>query len=332
MLLCTAMGAAAETVTPTPVPDAQQDETQIEAEPAAEPAATEATTEPTATPEPTAEPEEIIDAGTLPDNIRLLLETAAGEIGYTEESTGYTKYGAWAGDAYSQWCAEFVCWCVNMTDHLYGYDMLENTYPFYTGQNTGRDWFIARGRFVYRKGYATGWGYQWLKDGTDIMQANEYIPRPGDLIYFSYNAAGDTTHVALVEYSAYAADGSVNVHVIEGNNPDKVQRNSYPLNNTQVLGFGCWGDVVDTTMQFGNTGDKVLALQEDLGKLGYLTERNFTGTYASNTRNAVTAFQQNMAGKTPTGIADRDTQIAIQNGIEALEIDDLSYWLVTDED
>ena len=161
-----------------------------------------------ATPEGTAE-EQIINPGTLPDNIRLLLETAAQEIGYTEETGGYTKYGAWTGDAYSQWCAEFVCWCVHMTDQLYGYEMLNNVYPYYTGQNTGRDWFVSRGRFVYRRGYAPGWGSQWLKKGTGLMEVNEYIPLPGDLMYFSANSTSDTVHVALVEYSAIAADGSV---------------------------------------------------------------------------------------------------------------------------
>lgn len=277
-----------------------------------------------------AETERVIEQGTLPENIAKLLETAVAEIGYTEEGAGYSKYGAWAGDPYSEWCAEFVCWCVNMTDKLYGYEMLNNVYPFYTGQNTGRDWFIDRGRFVFRKGYQPGWGWQWLKGGDGMMEANEYIPRPGDFVYFSYDAAGDTAHVALAEFCAYAADGTVNVHVIEGNNPDRVQRAVYPLDNSQILGFGCWDNVVDTTMQYGNTGDKVFQLQRDLGELGYLTPRNFTGTYASNTRNAVTAFQQNMRAKTPTGVADRDTQIAIQNEIEKLAIDDPESWLVVD--
>lgn len=282
------------------------------------------------TAEELAEAETKIETGTLPDEIRLLLETAIAEIGYTEEESGYSKYGAWAGDAYSEWCAEFVCWCVNMTDVSYGYDLLDTVYPFYTGQNTGKEWYIKRGKFVFRKGYSPGWGWQWLKEGDDIMETNEYIPNPGDLMYFSYNSEGDTVHVALVEYCAYTADGDVNVHVIEGNNPDSVQRNVYALDNSQVLGYGCWDDVVDTTIQFGNTGDKVLALQEDLGQLGYLAQRHFTGTYASNTRNAITAFQKTMDGKTPTGIADRDTQQAIANALKVIRFNDLDSWLVTD--
>lgn len=274
--------------------------------------------------------EQAINPGTLPDSIQKFLDTAVGEIGYTERSDGYSKYGAWTGDAYSEWCAEFVCWCVHMTDQLYGSDLLNTVYPYYTGQNTGRDWFVARGRFVYRRGYAPDWGWQWLKGANGMMETNDYIPLPGDLVFFSYNSAGDTVHVAIVEYSAYAEDGSVKLHVIEGNNPDSVKRSVYALDNSQVLGFGCWRDAVDTTITFGNSGDKVLLLQRNLGKLGYLSERHFTSTYLGNTRDAVSRFQRQVMGITPTGIADRDTQLAIQYEVDKAELYDPDAWLVTE--
>lgn len=274
--------------------------------------------------------EQAIDPGALPDEIQKLLDTAVGEIGYTERSDGYSKYGAWTGDPYSEWCAEFICWCVHMTDQLYGYEMLNTLYPYYTGQNTGRDWFIARGRFVYRRAYAPGWGWQWLIGADGMMETDDYIPVPGDLVFFSYNSADDTVHVALVEYSAYAKDGSVLLHVIEGNNPESVKRSVYTLSNPQVLGFGCWRDVVDTTMQYGNSGDKVLKLQQSLGKLGYLSERNFTSSYLSNTRDAVSKFQRVVMGVTPTGIADRETQLAIRHAVDKAELYDPDAWQVTD--
>ena len=328
LLLCASAALAQETAPPEGTEALPALETDV-VQPA-DAAADEAAPENTLIAAQPEETEQVIDQGALPENIQRLLETAAAEIGYTEENGGYSKYGAWTGDPYSEWCAEFVCWTVNRTDTLYGYEMLNNVYPYYTGQNTGRDWFIKRGRFVFRKGYQSGWGWQWLKDGDGMMQANDYLPHPGDLVFFSYDAQGDTAHVALVEYCAVTESGAVNIHVIEGNNPSSVQRAAYPLDNSQILGFGCWGDVVGTTMQYGNTGDMVLKLQQDLGRLGYLAQRHFTGTYASNTRNAVYKFQQNMQGKTPTGIADRDTQIAIQNEIEKLDIDDRSSWLVVD--
>ena len=275
--------------------------------------------------------ETVLDTGASPDFVKQLLEIATGEIGYTEGGNNLTKYGEWAGDANAAWCAEFVCWCVNQTDQRYGTQLLNVVYPNYGGQNTGRDWFITRGRFVYRRGNCPNWGYQWLKNSDHLMTKNEYIPHPGDLIFFSYNQAGDTQHVALVEYSASDAQGNVIVHVIEGNNPSSVQRNSYYLNNSQVLGFGACEDVVDTTMRSGNAGVKVEALQRNLVALGFLAEKHITGTFGSNTKAAVADFQQTLEGKTVNGIADMQTQQAIEAAIRQKEFDSPDTWLVAEE-
>ena len=278
--------------------------------------------------EETATRETVIDAGERPAFVEQLLQVAIGELGYTEGGNNFSKYGEWAGDANAAWCAEFICWCVDQVDQRYGLTLLETVYPNYSGQNTGRDWFIARGRFVYRKGNCPEWGYQWLRGETHLMKKNDYIPRPGDLMFFSYNAAGDTEHVALVEYSARDSEGRVIVHVLEGNNPSSVQRNRYYLNNSQVLGFGACEDVVDTTMRSGCRGDKVLALQRSLQQLGLLEAQHLTGSFGSNTKAAVTAFQQTMPGKAANGIADLETQLAIEAAVQQLEFDTPENWLV----
>jgi hypothetical protein len=272
--------------------------------------------------------ETVIDTGERPAFVDALLSVAIGELGYTEGPNNLTKYGEWSGDPNAAWCAEFVCWCVDQTDQRFGYALLNDVYPNYGGQNTGRDWFIARGRFVYRKGNCPDWGYQWLKGSDHLLTKNEYVPHPGDLVFFSYNQAGDTEHVALVEYCARDAQGSVNIHVIEGNNPSSVQRASYPLNNSQVLGFGTCEDVADTTMRYGCTGDKVLLFQQRLTELGYLAAEDQTGTYASNTKAAVAAYQKTMDGQPVTGIADRATQQAVEAEISRRIFDDPDTWLV----
>lgn len=300
-----------------------------------------ATPDPAATPQP---PEQVYAVSDVtdgevltplpqetPDFVRQLLKVAVGELGYTEGDNNYSKYGTWAGDPYAAWCAEFVCWCVNRTDQLYGTGLLNEIYPNYTGQNTGRDWFVQRGRFVYRKGNCPGWGYQWLRGADHLMTKNEYVPHPGDLVFFSYNDAGDTEHVALVESCATDARGSVIVNVIEGNNPSSVQRNRYSLNDSQILGFGACEDVADTTMRVGNRGDKVLTLQERLHQLGLLEERHLTGGYGGNTKAAVIAFQREaMQWPSPTGIADRETQQAIEAAIDRQIFDDPDNWLVSE--
>ena len=171
---------------------------------------------------PGEEGETRIEEGTRPDFVEKLLEVARGELGYAEGPHSFTKYGLWSGDANAEWCAEFICWCVDQVDQRYGTNLLDVVYPNYSGQNTGRDWFIERGRFVYRKGNCPDWGYQWLLGSDHLLQKNEYIPRAGDLVFFSYNEAGDTEHVALVEYCTRDAEGNVIIHVIEGNNPSSV--------------------------------------------------------------------------------------------------------------
>lgn len=272
-----------------------------------------------------------VEEGERPAFVEALLNIARGELGNEEERNGYTKYGEWAGDPYAEWCAEFICWCVNQVDERTGTALLDVIYPNYSGQNTGRDWFLARGRFVYRKGNCPGWGYQWLRGSDTLLRVNDYIPRAGDLVFFSYNEAGDTEHVALVEYCTVNAAGQVVIHVLEGNNPTAVARNSYMLNNSQILGFGVCEDVVDTTMRGGNSGDKVLELQRRLNRLGILEEKHLTGRFGSNTRTAVMTFQQDwMNSQTVNGIADRQTQQAIEAEYLQVVNNDPDSWLVAE--
>lgn len=272
--------------------------------------------------------ETLVDSGTSPDFVASLLTVAEGELGYTEGSNNYSKYGVWSGDPNAAWCAEFVCWCVDQTDQRYGTQLLNVIYPKYSGQNTGRDWFIAQGRFVYRKGNCPDWGYQWLKGSDHLMKKNEYIPHPGDLVFFTYSEAGDTEHVALVEYCTTDANGKVTLHVIEGNNPSSVQHNTYLMDNSQVLGFGTCEDVADTTLRFGCSGVKVLALQKQLTALGYLAEKDQTGTYGSNTKAAIVEYQKTLKDQPVSGIADRCTQQAIEAAIREKEYNTPDNWLV----
>lgn len=275
--------------------------------------------------------EVVIDQGEPPVFVRLLLDIAIGEIGYEEGAHSYTKYGEWAGDPNAEWCAEFVCWCVNAVDEQYGMSILNNIYPNWGGQNQGKNWFIKRGRFVFRKGNCPDWGYQWLRGSDRLMKKNDYIPNPGDLVFFSYNEAGDTEHVAIVEYCTRDADDRVVIHVIEGNNPSAVARNTYQLNNSQVLGFGTCQDVADTTMRSGNIGDKVLELQQWLNELGLLDDIHLTGAFGGNTKAAVARFQEElMEDKTATGIADRQTQQAMEMMLADIINNSPDSWEVVD--
>ena len=262
-----------------------------------------------------------------PEYVDWLIQTARKEIGYTEERSGVTKYGIWSGDPAAEWCAEFLCWCVNQVDKEYGTSLLNITYPNYTGTNTGRDWFISHGRYIARKANIPNWGSQWFTGESQPMEKNGYIPLPGDWVFFSTTATGDTTHVAMVEYCSYDEAGNVQVHVIEGNNPSAVARNVYPLNYWAILGYGTVYDLADVVMRFGNDGEKVKALQRELVQAGLLDAQYVTGRYGSITTQAIKDFQK-MMGINQSGIANHETQLKLHAYVVELSKQNPENWVV----
>ena len=226
----------------------------------------------------------------VPDYVTYLLEVASAEVGYTEDH-GWTKYGEWIGDPYCQWCAEFLGWCVDQVDQQYGTSLLNQIFPLYTGSNEGRAWFITAGRFVVRKGIVEEWGNEWLKGADSYISPGDYIPQPGDWVFLTFTGGVDTDHVAMVEYcSRDPESGAVRIHVIEGNAPVAVARNTYSLLDGRILGYGTVHDVADITMHFGNRGEKVRQLQEKLVYLGLLDPEYVNGTFGNATNKALQAF------------------------------------------
>lgn len=258
----------------------------------------------------------ITPAYPVPDYVLWLLDTARGEIGYTEERSGVTKYGTWAGYPTAEWCAEFQCWCVNQVDKQHGTRLLTKVYPNYSGTNVGRDWFISQGRYISRTGTVPGYGSQWMRDSFQPIGQNSYIPQPGDWVFLTDNASGDTSHVAMVEYCAFDAQGQVRLHVIEGNNvtkpaPQGVERNDYALDYWRILGYGTVHDLADTTLKFGHEGPKVKELQQELVLSGLLEERYTTGKYGAITTDCVKTVQRKY-GIQETGIANLETRMALR--------------------
>ena len=278
-----------------------------------------------------AEEKRIDPAWPVPDYVGHLLQVASEEVGYTEDH-GRTKYGAWAGDPAAQWCAEFQCWCVDQVDQRWGTSLLRNVYPFYTSSNTGKNWFIRAGRYVVRKGRVEGWGYEWLKGSSTFIRSGDYIPQPGDWVFFNWGGGSDTEHVSLVEFCTRDTySGEVLIHVIEGNKPSAVARDTYGLNDPAILGYGTVHDVADITMCFGNQGEKVRLLQEKLSYLGFLDPSLVTGHFGDGTAEAVRAYQS-ARGLQVNGIANMKTQQLLESEYVSRYENDPDIWAVVDDD
>lgn len=130
-----------------------------------------------------------------------IVDVAIGELGYTEQGSNQTKYGAWYGMNGAAWCHMFVSWCANQAG------VSTSIVPKTAYCPNGISFFKNKGQFKYR---------------------GKYTPKRGDIIYFRNGG-----HVGIVE----KVSGST-VHTVEGNTSDKVARRSYSLSNTSITGYG----------------------------------------------------------------------------------------------
>ena len=270
---------------------------------------------------------EIPPAYPVPDAARALIEVATGELDYQEERGGVTKYGTWYGNPTAEWCAEFLCWSVAQAEKKLGTTLLNEEFPLYGATNIGRNWYLAQGRYIARTGFVDGWGSQWYTGQDRQMEKSSYVPQPGDWVFFSYTPSGDTTHVALVEKALAGADGLTYIQVIEGNNPDRVQRVRYRTDDWRIQGYGTVHDLADIVLRGGAQGSKVAALQRRLADIGLIGYQDISGKYDRRTQEAVRAFQGQM-NFTQTGIANQQTQLALSAFAEKWVMEHTEFWTV----
>ena len=147
-----------------------------------------------------------------------LIRVAESQLDYTESGSnyhaeekrnkGYSRYGAWYGDPYGDWCAMFVSFCLN-----------------YAG--------ISREYVPYDCNCAN-----WVKTLTEkkmyLPAGGDSLPRPGDIIFFNRDQDSGSDHVGIVT----AVDEEKGIDTIEGNSSDKVIRRHYDWDDTQVMGYG----------------------------------------------------------------------------------------------
>ena len=146
-----------------------------------------------------------------------VLAIARTQIGYHESTRdfvidaegnmkGYTRYGDWYGVEHEDWCAMFVAFCLNYAG------VSRSDYPWDASCE------VFRGNVKYRGAYES---------------AGEYVPQPGDLIFFEddeyRNKAG---HIGVVENVS-----ETTVYTIEGNSASEVRRKSYSLNDSSIMGY-----------------------------------------------------------------------------------------------
>ena len=147
-----------------------------------------------------------------------LLTIAQTQLGYQESTAnfalsmhsgrnGYTRYGAWYGIPYGDWCAMFISFCMSYAG-ISSEDM-----PYDSGCAHWVETLNQIGRF--------GWN-------------GSYDPKPGDLIFYD-DGDGLSDHVGIVHWiDAYNGV----IHTIEGNLYDRVSYREISRYDLSILGYG----------------------------------------------------------------------------------------------
>ena len=146
-----------------------------------------------------------------------LLAIARTQLGYRESvrnytvkedgetKDGYTRYGAWYGYPYSEWCAMFVSFCLEYAE--------VPDVPHHAACQAWIDILVEKELY---------------------LPAEEYTPRPGDIIFFDGNGDDYSDHVGIVE--EITEEGIIKT--IEGNSGHRVSQNEYEPDDPRLLGYG----------------------------------------------------------------------------------------------
>ena len=169
-------------------------------------------------------------------------------------------------------------------------------------------WTVAHATAFERRGR---WTY-----GTDGIRA-------GDVIFFDWQGGRHSIqridHVGVVE--KVLQDGRV--QTIEGNTSDALLRKV--RTKATITGYGRpdWDRSTGiVTLQKGDSGPLVVALQKDLLKLGHeLPQWGADGDFGDETVAAVKAFQQSAGstGKKVDGVVGPKTRAALDKALKALK-------------
>lgn len=244
----------------------------------------------------------------------LVLKVAQEEIGYIEgPHEDESKYGEWFGDRLTAWCAEFLTWCVNEADQRYGTDLMDKIYPYYGHPKKGAPWFIEHERFVTStRAIPVTNEKMWLIGADDYLKNKEYVPHVGDYMWISYySPKKGTDHVALVEGVSVEPDGSLLIHVIEGNNPDRVQRNTYPQTWKLIYGYGTPVRRANRIIRTWNRTDDCPVIMTFLVRKGYLKESQYSDQFTDKGSAALRKYQKENGLKS-TGMVDIETRALME--------------------
>lgn len=215
-----------------------------------------------------------------------VITLAKKELGYTEGSNGWTKFGQWyaeymhcenQGFETADWCAMFCAWCM---------------------QKAG----LTSSQTVFTASAGPTGETLWKEKG--LWKNTAYMPKVGDLLHFTWG------HVGLVE----KVNGNT-VHTIEGNSSNTVAQRNYSLSYSGIRGYAAPRYKEESGENYmevakGDINNFAYCVKSDLKYLkllGYIkTSVDDKTGYGEGSEKAVREFQEK-TGLTVDGIVGEKT-------------------------
>lgn len=214
-----------------------------------------------------------------------IIETEMHELGYTEQSDGWTKYGQWFADniahnqafARADWCAMFQTWS------MYISNVPGSCWPYVSPQGSEVNYMA---NWLEEKGFRTG---------ADDM------PEPGDILFYSWEGdESDLDHVGLITKVQGSTPDKALLQVCEGNYNNMVAWRWIYYRDARVaktFRLPCADDDVFPSLSFmlkrGDEGYAVEILQAGLIYRGYDILGGVDGIFGQYTEDALKAYQEN---------------------------------------
>lgn len=147
-----------------------------------------------------------------------LLALASDQVGYHETPPGSNRglrVDVYTGGRAEPWCAHFVAWLFRQV----GLDLPDDIPPSPKQHNP-----IASVSHLERVMTELGWMHQ--------------EPKTGDLVFYKTRGRSDAGPGRHIGFVAYVDPRSREIHTIEGNWSDSVQRRVLPLGHNSITGYG----------------------------------------------------------------------------------------------
>lgn len=168
-----------------------------------------------------------------------IVAIAKTQVGYKEstknfiydeedEKDGYTRYGAWYGDTYGEWCAMFSSFCIHYAE--VGYDANNIAFPL---ESNCASWISKLQKVGYYHEAANTLYMDQL--GRETYTGDDYFLKPGDIIFFNLKQSQYVVsdHVGIV---TEVTDKKITT--IQGNSNYSVVEKTYEVGDPTIVGFG----------------------------------------------------------------------------------------------